>query len=437
MPRSIDPGSSEPSSWVHRQPTLLPGRAVPAAHLYRFRAVGGGFFMFLTFGMYTLYVVRDVGLTPFQLLIAGAVLEFTVVAFEIPTGVLADAVSRRFSVILGTAITAAGWAVMGLFPSFEGILLGEFLWGFGFTFMSGSVEAWLADEVGEEEAAKVYPQAAQWRQVAIIAGVVSAAGLGLVDLRLPFVLGGAGQLLLALVYACTMTEARWRPVPREERSGLAEARRIALDGFREVRRRRMVRAAVAIRLLVGASSEALYRLWGYHLLNNIGVPDGVSEVWLFGGISVANQVGALLLITLGRRASADGSRASAARVLGALYVVSFLAPLGFAFAETWTVAIPLVALAMWASSAEHPFFTMWVNRGLDPRTRATVLSGVGQADSLGQTVSATGFGFLATVAGVRVALALGAALCAPAIALVRTRPLEELAPQEEAAVPGD
>ncbi|MQC18035.1 MAG: MFS transporter, partial [Chloroflexi bacterium] len=170
--------------------------------------------MWMTFGMYTLYVVRDAGLTPFQLLLAGAVLEFTVVAFEIPTGVLADTISRRFSVILGSFVTGLGWAVMGLFPSFEGILLGEFLWGFGFTFISGANEAWLADEIGEDEAAKIYPQAAQWRQAAVVAGVLVAAGFALVNLRLPFILGGAGGIAFGVFLAATMTEAGWHPADR-------------------------------------------------------------------------------------------------------------------------------------------------------------------------------------------------------------------------------
>jgi len=415
---------------------LLPGRPLRPADLYRFRAVAGGFFMWMTFGMYALYVVRDVGLSPFQLLIAGAVLEFSVVAFEIPTGVLADAVSRRFSVIVGTILTGMGWAVMGLFPSFEGILLGEFLWGFGYTFMSGAIEAWLADEVGEDEAARVYPQAAQWRQFGVIAGVLGAAAFAFVDLRLPFIIGGVGQLALAAIYASTMTEANWRPVPREERSGLGEARRIAVEAWGEVQRRPMVRAALGIRLVSGAASEAFYRLWGYHLLNNIGIPGGVSEVMLFGAISIASQVGTLGVIAAGRRATQDGSRASAARVLAVFYMVSLAAPLAFAFSPGWAVAIPLVAITMWVSSAEHPFFAMWVNRGLDSRTRATVLSGVGQADSLGQTVSSIGFGFLATVTSVRAALALAALFVAPAIGLVRTKPLEERV-NHEAAVPDD
>ncbi|MGE3962001.1 MAG: MFS transporter [Dehalococcoidia bacterium] len=429
--------TSSDHSWFHRQPTLLPGRAIPAAHLYRLRAVGFGFFMWLTFGMYALYVVRDAGLTPFQLLVAGAVLEFTVVAFEIPTGILADAVSRRLSVILGSFIVGVGWAVMGLFPSFEGILAGEFLWGFGFTFISGANDAWLADEIGEERAAKIYPQAAQWRQAAIVAGVLSAALLAFIDLRLPFIIGGVGGIALGAFLAMTMTEAGWQPTPREGRSSWATARQIAIDAFEAARIRPMVRAAVAIRLMVGAASEVFYRLYGYHLLEDIGMPEGTDEVVLFGAIGVAAQLGSFGVIALGRRASADGSRASAARVLWVLYLVYLLGPLAFAFAPTAPIAIGLAVATLWAASAEPPFFVMWVNRGLDSRTRATVLSGTGQADSLGQTVSALGFGALATATSVRTALALAAGFAAPALALVRTKPLEERERAEEAAVPGD
>jgi predicted MFS family arabinose efflux permease len=420
-------------SWVHRQPTLLPGRPIPPAHLYRFRAVAGGFFMYLTFGMYALYVVRDVGLSPFQLLIAGAVLELSVVVFEIPTGVIADAISRRLSVIIGTVITAVGWAVMGLFPTFEGILLGEFLWGFGYTFMSGAIDAWLADEVGEDEAARVYPQAAQWRQGAVVAGVLSAAALGLIDLRLPFILGGAGQLVLALVYATTMTEAGWRPAPRGSASPIASARRIIGGALAEAKRSRIVRTAAGAALLVGASSEVFYRLWGYHVFENIGVPEGIDEVILFGGISVASQGGALLVIALARRATRDGSREAAARVLGAFYMISMVAPMALAFAPEVGLAVAFVVVAQWAGAAEHPFFTMWVNRGLDPATRATALSGVEQMNSLGQVVSAIAFGALATAAGVPVALVLGALLVAPAVILVRTKPDARAAREVQAA----
>jgi len=398
---------------------------MPPATLYRVRSVAWGYFMWATFALYALYVVRDAGLTPSQLLIAGIVLELTVFVFEIPTGVLSDAVSRRLSVIIGTAVAGAGWAVMGLFPSFEGVIAGQFLWGFGYTFVSGSNEAWLADEVGEEEAALLYPQAAQWAQGARIAGVLTGAGLGLVYAGLPFLFGGIGNLLFAVVLLATMTERGWQPTPSDERSGFDALRRVAADGLAAARQRRMVRAAIMVALLFGASSEAFDRLWSYHLLENIGIGDGVNEVVLFGAIAIASQIGGLLVIAFGRRITADGSRTSAARLLSILYAAAVAIPLAFAFAPAAGIAVALVTIHQWTTAAESPFFIMWVNRGLDSRTRATVLSGVGQANSLGQVLSGILFALIAATGGVTMALVVGALMVAPAALIVRRRPSAE------------
>lgn len=375
---------SDPSrGWVHRRPTLLPGRAIHPAHLYRARAVLGGFFMWMAFAPYALHTVRAAGLNPYQLIAVAVVLELTVVVFEVPTGVLADAVSRRLSVILGTVIAGVGWAVMGLFPSFEGVAVGQFLWGFGFTFMSGASEAWLADEIGEDEAARVYPQAAQRRQAARVAGVLVGAGLGLLGTGVPFVVGGVGHVLLGTACLFTMTEAGWRPAPSEG-SRAAVAGRLAVDAFRVARRRPMVRAALAVSFLFGAASEVFESLWAYHLLEGIGVPIGVDEVVLFGGMVIAAELGGLGVVTIGRWVGRDGSRASAARVLAMLHATVFASTLAFALVPGAWGAIVLAVLVRAAMGVQGPFLTMWVNRGLEPRTRATVLSTVGMANSVGQ-----------------------------------------------------
>ena len=343
--------------------------------------------MWTTFALYALYVVRDAGLTPFQLLVVGIVLEGGVFAFEISTGVLADAVSRRLSVVTGTAIAGLGWIVMGLFPSFEGIIAGQFLWGFGYTFLSGATQAWVADEIGEDAAALVYPRAAQWQQGARVAGVLTGAGLGLIDPSLPFFAGGVGNLMVAVLLLTTMTELGWQPTPLEDRRGIHVLRDVAMEALAVARRRPMVRAAIAVALLFGGSSEAFDRLWGYHLIENIGIPGSFNEVVLFGAIAIASQLGGLAVIAIGRRMTADGSRESAARLLSVLYAAAVAVPLVFAFAPSAGIAIALITWHQWTTASESPFFAIWVNRGLDSQTRATVLSGVEQANSLGQVIS--------------------------------------------------
>ena len=61
----------------------------------------------------------------------GAVLEGATFLFEMPTGIVADAFSRRLSIIIGTALFGAGPVCFGLFPSLGGIVLGQVAFGIG------------------------------------------------------------------------------------------------------------------------------------------------------------------------------------------------------------------------------------------------------------------------------------------------------------------
>ena len=47
------------------------------------------------------YFVRAVGMSPLQLVLVGTFMELTIFACEIPTGIVADVVSRRLSVVIG------------------------------------------------------------------------------------------------------------------------------------------------------------------------------------------------------------------------------------------------------------------------------------------------------------------------------------------------
>ncbi len=57
------------------------------------------------------YAIREVGLNPLQLVLVGTAVEATVFFFEIPTGVIADAYSRRLSVIIGMFLTAGAFVL--------------------------------------------------------------------------------------------------------------------------------------------------------------------------------------------------------------------------------------------------------------------------------------------------------------------------------------
>lgn len=110
---------------------------------------GATAFFFAVFGTLSLvYRFQTAGLSPFQLVLIGTVLELSVFIFEVPTGIVADLYSRRRSVIIGMFLVGAGFVLEGLFPIFATMLLAQVIWGIGITFESGPKEAWIADELG-------------------------------------------------------------------------------------------------------------------------------------------------------------------------------------------------------------------------------------------------------------------------------------------------
>ena len=85
-----------------------------------------------------MYAIVSADLDPLQLVLVGTVLEVTTLVFEVPTGVVADMVSRRLSIIVGVFLTGVGFVVWGSFPRFETIIAAQVMWAIGYTFTSGA-----------------------------------------------------------------------------------------------------------------------------------------------------------------------------------------------------------------------------------------------------------------------------------------------------------
>src|SRR6478735_11083648 len=138
---------------------------------------------------YSIYVVLTLGFTPFQLVLLGTILEGTYLLCEVPTGVVADTVSRRLSVVIGLVGSGLAFALLGIAHSFLMAALSQVLWGVFASFQSGADVAWLTDELGEEEARPHYLRGSQISNVAALAGIVVGVALATIGYRLPIVAG--------------------------------------------------------------------------------------------------------------------------------------------------------------------------------------------------------------------------------------------------------
>ncbi len=75
---------------------------------------------------------------------------------EIPTGVLADKFSKKYSIIAGKGLKAACFAIWLVSPSFTGYLIGFLVWGVGEAFTSGATQAYLYELSEGDKSTKRY-----------------------------------------------------------------------------------------------------------------------------------------------------------------------------------------------------------------------------------------------------------------------------------------
>ena len=377
---------------------------------------------FATFAtLSSVYRVEIAGLDPLQLVLIGTALELSVLLFEVPTGVVADTVSRRLSVVVGMVLIGLGFALEGLVPLFGVMLLAQAIWGVGFTFYSGAFDAWISDEIGEQAANRAFLRAAQLNQIFGALGLGLATLLGSFYLGLPLVVGGVGFLALALFLALFMSETGFERELGTDRNPFAAMRRTFLAGVATARKRPVLLTLFAVAAVLGASSETFDRLWVAQLLDNVPFPSGIelsSALW-FGLIGLVGLLPSLIATEVARRRVDIGSERALARTLIATTALQMLAMIGFGLAGNFALALACYYSVVLTRVVNEPLIRAWVNRGLPPEVRATVLSMVGQMDALGQFLGGPALGLLAVRAGLRPAFVVAALVLLPALWLYR------------------
>lgn len=372
----------------------------------------------IVFTCTTLYYIQVVGMTPLQLVLVGTALELSCFVFEVPTGVVADSYSRRLSVIIGTALLGVAFVAEGLLPVFGLILVTQAVRGLGHTFISGAQQAWITDEIGEANAGHAFMRASQVGQISGPVGVVIGMAMGSVNLQLGIVFGGVLMVGLAGYMLSAMPETGFKPASRGERSTWQHMTGTLRHGFGIARGNRLVLALIVTSLIMGAFSEGYDRLNEFHFLNNIGLPGGLQPVVWFGLLGLLTLPISLAVTEFARRRlNVTDSRQTAWALIATEGLLIGGAML-FAFAQSVPVGAVAVILISLTRQVGGPIHIAWLNQHIESKSRATVISLYSQANALGQIGGGPIIGLIGNMS-VRVALALGALLLLPDLALYR------------------
>jgi len=395
-------------------------RKLDAIKVYLFIEVAASALFSMMFVGMSLYEVTVAKLTPLQLVLVGTTVETSIFLFEVPTGIVADVYSRRLSIIIGYSIMGVGFLMEGLFPFFVPILLAQVLWGLGYTFTSGSTEAWISDEIGEDAANKLFLRATKFGLFASLIGMGGAALIGGQNVALPIQVGGLGVILIGIVLALVMPETGFHPTPKEDRNTWQQIGHTFKAGVAAVRARPRLMTVLGIGLFYGLYSEGFDRLWVKHLLDTFELPIlfGNNEVAFFSALRATGTV----LTIFALRFVEKRLDASQPQAIGrAMFLITGLisaALIGYALSPLLGLALGLYLLIDVVRDIAMPLYTAWVNQKLDPGTRATVLSMSGQVDAIGQIAGGPGVGLIANLFSVVAAITTSGLLLSPALILI-------------------
>jgi DHA3 family tetracycline resistance protein-like MFS transporter len=374
----------------------------------------------MMFVVTSLYEATVAGLTPLQLVLVGTTVEASAFIFEVPTGVVADAYSRRLSIIIGYLLMGGGFLVEGLFPAFLPILLAQVIWGLGYTFTSGATQAWITDEIGEEPANRLFLRAAQVGLLASLLGMGAASLVGARNVALPIQVGAIIVIMIGMVLVFIMPERGFTPAPREDRNTWQHMWHMFNQGMQAVRSRPRLKSIVGVGLIYGLYSEGFDRLWVKHLLDTFRLPVlfGSNQVAFFAGLRMCGTLLTMLALRFVERRVDTGSSLAIGRAMLIVTGLISAALVSFALSPFLFASMGLYLVIYMLRNTSIPLQTAWINQKLDPQVRATVHSMFGQVDAIGQIAGGPGVGLIARFFSVAAAITTSGLLLAPAVLLV-------------------
>ncbi len=421
----------------------LRGRQISPYRLYLILECGMSFLLGISYATITVYWVTSGRLNPLQLLLLGTVLELSYFLLQLPTGVLADLVSRRLCILAGLFIVGLALLIEGRSPAFGNLLGAQVVLGLGAALNNGAQEAWIADELaattGDKQMTGTYLRATQLGLLATIAGSLLSGVIALAGLNKPLLVGGALICLLAAAVAVVMPENNFRRPEAEAGVGkvVRQAGAMLSDQVRSTRH--AIVAVPGLVLLFGMTffagmwSESFDRLWGAFLLRDISFPRlaGLHPAMWFSLFACAAAVLGLGATELAKRRT---ERLGPDSVVGALLVLTVAigaAVVGMATAHAFAVVVAAYLVVSVLRPVLDPLLSGWMVGRIQPSVRATALSAKDMFDSGGQILGGPVVGAIGTLASLRIALLAGAAALGPAAACIaaasrRIRPVRGL-----------
>jgi MFS family permease len=350
----------------------------------------------LIWGVNTLFLM-SAGLDILHVMLVNAAFSASQLVFEVPTGVVADTMGRRASLILCLVTllvaTTAYLVIAHLRLGTWAFVAVSVLLGLGFTFYTGALDAWLVDALGAldwtEPLEPVFARNQMVFGVAMLVGTVSGGLLGQVHLYVPYALRAALLVPVLVIAAHGMKELGFQRRPLSLRTLPKEMKEIFTSGVRYGLGNSVVRPLMFASVVSAGFSMFGFYSWQRYFLDLLGR----ELVWVTGVIAalvaLVGIVGNMLLRRLaGRIPSRSG-------VLIAVVAFQALAIVVAGSAHHFGLALAAYLLYGVGWGIVTPVRQALLNANIPSAQRATIISLDSLFADLGSSAGQTGWGYLA------------------------------------------
>ncbi len=361
--------------------------------------------MSLIWGIDTLFKM-GAGLDIQQVLLTNAAFTLGSMIFEIPTGVVADTLGRRVSLLL-CLVTLFTTTLLYVASAWRGWGFWAFVWvsvflGLGFTFYTGAVDAWLVDALKAtgytEPLEPVFAKGQMFFGAGMLVGTIGGGLLGQIHLYIPYVVRAAIVVPLFALAWYAMPELGYTPRALELKRVPVEMRRVFVEGMEYGLHHPVVRPVMLASLVSMSFMIFGFYSWQRYFLDLLGR----DLVWVDGLISsllgLSLIAGNALVAPLSRLVrSRTGLLMLSVVVQAAMATACGVIGRGVGSPDRFYVVVALYLVYGLAVGVAMPVKQAYLNAHIPSAQRATIISLDSMFANVGGVLGQSGWGWLARV----------------------------------------
>lgn len=302
------------------------------------------------------------GLTFTQIMLLASISSIMIVAFEVPTGAIADKIGRKYSLVLGNLLW--GICLLGYIFSnhFIFFIISEVAFSLGAAFKSGADTALIYDslkmEGREQEFQHVEGHARSLSLYALAVGAIVAGFVYKINMYLPMIIS-IGFMVIAAIIASTLKEP---PIKKEHENVQSYLKQIKESG-KYILSHEKIKAIIFYSMIFYIFSRASF--WYYQpYMAGVNIP-----VEYFGVIFFAFNIVAALSSKYSYKIM-NLTKPKTLTFMSLLMIVSFIL---LGTIHIW-IGVAAILLQQVARGIYRPVTTKYLNKHIPSDKRATLLS---------------------------------------------------------------